>query len=158
MSSNLRTSFIHASLWLGMLVPLWSVGTGCIITTEPEDTTGGTGGCQVGWEGCPCTTGGMCNAPYVCNENLNLCVPEQATYLIGVHYWSAHGYGPAYATVRIYIYGQLVYEQTDVELLEFDMWEVATIDWPDGLVTEIFNAQGEPKITPEYKNPFFFSP
>lgn len=35
-------------------------------------------------------------------ENLNLVVPQNGvTYGIGVHYWSDHGFGDAYATVRI---------------------------------------------------------
>ena len=92
-------------------------------------------------------------------ENINLCgTPEEALYRIGVHYWNDHGYGPAYVTVRVYIFSQLVFEISDVKLVACDMWEVATVEWPSGkvkLVTEINGDQY--KITPAYTNPFFMS-
>lgn len=40
------------------------------------DESGGGGGCEIGTEGCPCTTGGKCNDPFFCNLNLNLCVAD----------------------------------------------------------------------------------
>ena len=89
-------------------------------------------------------------------ENMNLDIPENnVTYRVGVHYWEDHGFGASYATVRIYLYGDLVYEMEDVKLLNRDMWEVATIDWPSGNVKGIEEGF---KIIPNYNNPFFPNP
>ncbi len=90
-------------------------------------------------------------------ENVNLDIPENATYRVGVHYWNDHGYGPAFATMRIYVYGQLVFEVQDVLLNHLDMWNVATIEWPSGKVTLTTDEDGGYKITPQYCNPFFFN-
>ncbi len=89
-------------------------------------------------------------------ENINLRLPEDVLYRVGVHYWDDHGYGASYATVRIYLFSQLVFEVSDVKLGHLDMWEVATIEWPSGkvkLVTEFNETQY--KITPGYMSPFF---
>jgi hypothetical protein len=89
-------------------------------------------------------------------ENINLNVPENATYRVGVHYWNEHGFGPSYATMRIYVYGQLVFEVADVKLVGCDMWDVATIEWPSGQVKMVTDpGSGGYKITPNYANPFF---
>jgi hypothetical protein len=88
-------------------------------------------------------------------ENVNLDIPENVTYRVGVHYWNDHGYGAAFATVRIYIYGLLVLEVADVMLVDSDMWEVCTIEWPYGKVNLLSTEAGY-KITPEYHNPYFF--
>jgi hypothetical protein len=90
-------------------------------------------------------------------ENLNLNIPENTTYRVGVHYWSDHEYGPSFIMVRIYIYSNLVFEVTDVKLVNHDMWDVATVDWPSGKVT-LVQEEGQYKITPGYQNPFFFQP
>lgn len=90
-------------------------------------------------------------------ENINLDIPENLVYRVGVHYWDDHGYGAGYATMRIYVYGQLVFEVTDVMLVDKDMWEVATIEWPSGKVILVTDPNsGGYKITPNYCNPFFF--
>lgn len=92
-------------------------------------------------------------------ENINLDIPEDLLYRVGVHYWNDHGYGAAYATIRIYLYGQLVFEVTDVMLVEHDMWEVATIEWPSGQVTMVTDPDtGGYKVTPNYCNPWFGCP
>ena len=89
-------------------------------------------------------------------ENINLCgTPEDALYRVGVHYWNDHGYGASYATVRVYIYSQLVFEVSDVKMMSCDMWEVCTVEWPSGKVKLVTNAGGEYKITPNYESPFF---
>ncbi len=68
-------------------------------------------------------------------ENINLNIPESGlTYKVGVHYWDDHGYGASYATVRVYIFSNPVFEMDDVELVDRDMWSVASIDWPSGVV------------------------
>lgn len=90
-------------------------------------------------------------------ENLNLNIPENTTYRVGVHYWSDHEYGKSLVTVRIYIYSNLVFEVQDVELVNHDMWDVATIEWPSGKVTLVQGDDGY-RITPNYQNPFFFQP
>jgi hypothetical protein len=90
-------------------------------------------------------------------EVISLRQPEDgATYRVGVHYWSDHGYGPSAATVRIYVNSQLVFEGT-ANLVHHDLWEVATLDWPSGAVTAI-TQNGRKKITPDYVNPSFFPP
>lgn len=79
------------------LLLLFSFSPACIIVSDDddgEDTDGfdsrddgsppagvdesgdGPATCQVGAEGCPCTSGGMCNAPFMCNDNLNICVAD----------------------------------------------------------------------------------
>jgi hypothetical protein len=88
-------------------------------------------------------------------ENINLDIPENVVYKVGIHYWNDHGYGAAFATVRVYIYAQLVYEVTDVKLVDSDMWEVCTVEWPSGKV-QVITTVGGYKITPEYHNPYFF--
>lgn len=84
------------SSWI--LVLLSALGFGCIIVTDDgstddadtganddeahgpmhdgADDTGPSQGCEVGSEGCPCTTGGKCNDPFSCNNNLNICVAD----------------------------------------------------------------------------------
>ena len=89
-------------------------------------------------------------------ENLNLNTPENdKSYKVGVHYWNDHDFGPSYATIRVYIYADPVYTLEDVKLVHRDMWEVCTIDWPSGIVSQIDDGY---KIIPEYQNPFFFNP
>ena len=90
-------------------------------------------------------------------ENVNLDIPEEnVTYRVGVHYFNDHGYGPSYATVRVYIYAYLVFEAPEVMLVDKDMWEVCTVDWPSGKVLPVVADDGSNKITPQYENPYFF--
>ncbi len=57
-------------------------------------------------------------------ENLNLNVPEAgSSYRVGVHYWDDHEFGTSLATVRVFIFANLVFEVTDVELFNHDMWD-----------------------------------
>ena len=89
-------------------------------------------------------------------ENINLNIPDEVIYKVGVHYWNDHGYGASYATIRVYIYSQLVFELPDVKLVDKDMWEVCTVEWPSGKVQVVVDQSGQYKITPDYQNPFFF--
>lgn len=59
--------------------------------------------------------------------------PEDGVrYRVGVHLYNDHGFGAVYATVRIYLFGTIVFEQ-EKELPARDaFWEVATVSWPDG--------------------------
>jgi hypothetical protein len=80
-----------------------------------------------------------------------------------VHYWNDHGYGSSVATIRIYIWGQLIYEEGDVALSPLDMWEVGSIHWPQGEVVPACAVGAFPdtcpkKITPDYENPIFAQP
>ena len=89
-------------------------------------------------------------------ENINLDIPEDTTYRVGVHYWNDHGWGASFTTVRVYIYAQLVFEVADVMLVDSDMWDVCTITWPSGSVKVVVDDVGQYKITPDYHNPYFF--
>jgi hypothetical protein len=68
-------------------------------------------------------------------ENINLDGPENGlTYQIGVYYYADKGFGPSYATVRVYINGQQEYEKEKL-LSESDMfWNVGSIAWPTSQV------------------------
>jgi len=64
-------------------------------------------------------------------ENVNLNAPENgACYRIGVHYWEDNDFGPAFATVRVYLFANLVFEVEGVQLSELDMWSVTSVCWP----------------------------
>jgi hypothetical protein len=92
-------------------------------------------------------------------ENVNLNIPEHdTTYRLGVHYWSDHEYGPAYATLRVYILGKLEFEESGIKMVNHDMWDAATIHWPTAEVSLFLDETGNYKITPDYQNPFFFQP
>jgi cysteine-rich repeat protein len=83
--------------------------------------------------------------------------PEEGlAYGVGVHYWSDHGYGPSYATVRIFLDGTLVFEMSDVMLEQYDFWEVATIEASQGVVTATTDTDGGLKIMENYQHPYFF--
>ena len=85
-------------------------------------------------------------------ENLNLALPENGmTYSIGAHYWADHGFGSSFATIRVYLFGTLVFEKAAVELENNDLWEACTLDWPEATVTPIGNGS---QILPDYKDPF----
>lgn len=77
--------------------------------------------------------------------------PEALSYRVGVHYFNAHGFGPAFATVQVYFWGILTFEAVDVELADGDLWDVATIDWPSSLVTPSATVDGSPKVTHMYE-------
>ena len=107
-------------------------------------------------------------------ENVNLDEPEDLTtippelyerlggapaaFRVGVHYWNDNGFGPSFATLRVYVHGVLVYERSDVRLVHHDMWHALTVGWPSGAVDEIRTTDGELKITPEYEHPAFVAP
>ncbi|MBM4373207.1 MAG: hypothetical protein FJ098_16245 [Deltaproteobacteria bacterium] len=88
-------------------------------------------------------------------ENFNLHAPENVTYRVGVHSWDDHGWGPSFATVRVYLFSQLVFEVSDVLLSDGDLWEACTVEWPSGQVRIVLDSGGQYKITPTYESPFF---
>lgn len=63
-------------------------------------------------------------------ENVNHDEPSsKRSYTVGVYYYDDNGFGPSYATVRIYIDGVLQREFKDKYLAEtFDFWKTAVID------------------------------
>jgi len=91
-------------------------------------------------------------------EAIMFAPTEPGTYKIGVHYWEDHGYGPSFATVRVYIWGSLVFEFPDVELEVCRMWEVATVEFPSGKITAIVDEEGQPKLTPPWYCGYLFCP
>jgi len=71
-------------------------------------------------------------------ENINLNNPEDTTYRVGVYYFSDHGYGPSYATIRIYLRATLVFEYRDKYLERTGkFWDVCSIEWPAASVNQI---------------------
>lgn len=71
-------------------------------------------------------------------ENINLNNPENTTYRVGAYYFSDHGYGPSYATIRIYLRATLVFEYRDKYLERTGkFWDVASIEWPAASVNQI---------------------
>lgn len=72
-------------------------------------------------------------------ENINLDNPENGvTYKVAAHYYNDHGYGVSFATVRIFVFGELVFEAADKEFPYTDFWwEVAAISWPSTEITGI---------------------
>lgn len=65
-------------------------------------------------------------------ENINHSNPEVGLdYGVGVYYFSDRGFGAAYATIRIYIRGELRYEVKNRYLPEEGhFWYAAVIRWP----------------------------
>lgn len=87
-------------------------------------------------------------------ENLNFVYPEDGVrYCVGVHYWDDHGLGTSFATVRIYVYGVLRYEQSDVALDVNDLWEVTCFGWPVSDITTLIDETGGMRISHDYDNP-----
>ncbi|MSP91371.1 MAG: choice-of-anchor D domain-containing protein [Myxococcales bacterium] len=69
-------------------------------------------------------------------ENINFDIPEGTpekpfAYPLGVHYWNDHGYGETYATVKVYVLGNLAASYLDVRMDLLDMWYVGKINWPN---------------------------
>ena len=83
-------------------------------------------------------------------ENLNLAMPEPVTYKVGVHYWNDYGFGISHATVRVYLHGELAFEAPDVPLTNDDLWDVCTIEFPEGHVEAVTDDDGGHKVTPNY--------
>ncbi len=71
-------------------------------------------------------------------ENINYDNPENGrVFEVGVHYFSDHGYGASFATVRLYVGGALVLEQRRQRMRDQEFWRVASISWPTGQITPI---------------------
>ena len=83
-------------------------------------------------------------------ENLNLAAPEPVTYRVGVHYWNDHDYGVSYATLKVYLHGELALEVADVSLSNDDMWDACTIEFPNGHIQMVADENGSHKVIPDY--------
>ena len=61
----------------------------------------------------------------------------------------------AFPRLKCYIRGEQVFdrnlEDLGIHLLKCDMWEAATITWPQGIVTAVQKPDGSLKITPQYR-------
>ena len=66
-------------------------------------------------------------------ENINIEIPVEDTYQVRVHYFDEQGDDLVTATVRIYTYGLLQEELSQV-MERDEVWEVGQINWPDGTV------------------------
>lgn len=72
------------------------------------------------------------------NINYELGEGDAETFLVGVHYYNDHGYGPSFATVRIYLFGTLTFEARDIELEYTDRWwVVAAVHLPSLEITAV---------------------
>ncbi|MBA2664878.1 MAG: choice-of-anchor D domain-containing protein [Bradymonadaceae bacterium] len=71
-------------------------------------------------------------------ENVNHKNPVSGlNYSVGVFYFHDNGFGPADATVRIYVHGQLAMEIRDRRLPGTGyFWNVAAIQWPSGNIVQ----------------------
>ena len=81
-------------------------------------------------------------------ESAHLKWPEETSYRIGAHVGDDHGFGPSFATVRIFIYSQLVFEHGEVELQHGDMWEMGTVTWPPGKIHFLKDDESNPLVYP----------
>jgi hypothetical protein len=65
--------------------------------------------------------------------------PASGTYTVDAYYFSSHGvsHPSVNVTVRIYIYGVVAGVFTQQLTKPGQLWQVATIDWPTGTITQI---------------------
>lgn len=71
---------------------------------------------------------------------------SEETYRVGVHNWGDAGFGPSFATVRVFVGGVLRDTWADVELANGDLWESHTIDPVTGAVTRLMTEDGGPLV------------
>ncbi len=84
-------------------------------------------------------------------ENFRWSTPEDGrTYHVAAHYWSDAGFGESFATVRVFIDGEVVFESPPTRLQAEDLWEVCSIDWPSGEVRSAAWPSGDPRILPGF--------
>jgi hypothetical protein len=109
-------------------------------------------------------------------EVLVLAVPEHATYKVGVHLWDTHGFGPTFATLRVFFDAELIFSVEDVRLEDHDLWYVTDVTWPPGANPpephricagthtpcrsdgDCTSSECVLRITPFYRHPEFFQP
>lgn len=65
-------------------------------------------------------------------ENVNLDGPEPGLpYHVGVNYFTDRGYGPSFATIRVFLFGELVEEVTSQALRRGEFWDALRVE-PSG--------------------------
>ena len=76
-------------------------------------------------------------------EEMTWATPVAGTYDVDVDFYSNHGSAtPATtATVRVYVFGEVVAEYSRQIPDQGHVWSAATVDWPGGTVTEINTLQ-----------------
>ncbi len=72
-------------------------------------------------------------------ETIQMDNPDNCQwYAVGVHYYDQNAYGTAYATIRIYVDGNLAFERLNVPLKRQDsFWDVARIHWDSRQIFEV---------------------
>ncbi len=71
-------------------------------------------------------------------ENVNQSNLENLQYQVGVYYYADNGKGASYATVRIYIRGQLARQFENKYMAGTgSFWKVAAIQWPSGNIIPV---------------------
>ena len=66
-------------------------------------------------------------------ENINIVTPANGTYEVMVYWFSNSGLVPASTwTIRIYLDGNIAYEQTRTMNNDGDLWHVAQVVWNNG--------------------------
>lgn len=72
-------------------------------------------------------------------ENINISEPETdpQIYVVQVNYYQTRDNGPSTATVRIYLDGELHYEDSATLPDRGYTWSVAQISWPDAHITPL---------------------
>ena len=79
-------------------------------------------------------------------ENANLDDPSDGQdYRIGVHYSADNGFGPSWATVRVFVSGTLRFEESRELTVAGQFWEVADIAWPSGELSAVDNVFDTPE-------------
>ena len=111
----------------------------------------------------------MC-LPHLDLDDTNGAGPENFTYKaaepdrcykVGVHYFDDHQWGPSYPTIRVWIEGQLIYENKDPPKMKvLDMWEVGELccvvtgaPAPGGVFKPYTSSSGGYRIVPGYTSP-----
>lgn len=76
-------------------------------------------------------------------ENVNHNNPQSnLVYQVGVYYYADKGFGPSYATLRIYIQGTQRYEWRNEYLAGTGVfWRAAAISWPSGQISALNQKQ-----------------
>lgn len=88
-------------------------------------------------------------------EIISFIDPTAGLYRVAVHYWEDHSFGPACATLRFYLEGELVAEMPEVELQSQDLWDAAVIDWPSGEIEPVLQEDGSRRIIHNYLPPWY---
>lgn len=68
-------------------------------------------------------------------ENINIPEPKAASYEINVHYYSDDSMGATTARVRVFLSGNLVFEDSALLSQTGKVWRVGKIQWPTGQIT-----------------------